>query len=152
VAGFEARLASAAPTSRPALPSRRRVAVALRPGEPRERELLERGAALAARLETAWYAVILDRGTESRGDVLRWERTRQAAEDLGAEVVSLPGSEGPALLEFVRRHVIGDLLVGQSRTGTWLGSLRRSALRDLIEKADDLDLHIVGRAGTPEDP
>ena len=48
-----------------------------------------------------------------------------------------------AILDFVRTHGVGHLVVGRSLQPWWKQLLRGSVLVRLLREADDMDLHVV---------
>jgi two-component system sensor histidine kinase KdpD len=134
-----------------------RVMVALSSRPPRGASLLRRGSRMAGRLNTDWYAVYVE---TPREDPLHIDAESQRhlldnvekARELGAEVVRLRARDPvKALLDFARTHGVGHLVIGRSHKPWWLQLLGGSLIPKLVEKAEDLDVHIVSLEAHEED-
>lgn len=139
--------------------SSQRVMVCISSLSPRTAALLRRGARLAGRMSTDWYAVWVETPREAPDRIdaeaqRLLHRNIEMARQLGAEVVRLHGRDRvTALLDFARSHAVGHIVVGRGRSPLW----RRLAARDFVQRmvveADDFDLHVVGsRDGEGEEP
>jgi two-component system sensor histidine kinase KdpD len=126
-----------------------RVMVALSSNPPRAATLLRKGSRFAGRLNTDWYVVYVETPQETPeridSEAQRKLMTNiEMARELGAEVVRLRGEDPVVtLLDFARTHGVGHLIVGRSAMHGWRALLGRTVLQRLLEKADDVDLHIV---------
>src|SRR5256886_6473198 len=132
-----------------------RVMVALASNPPRAKTLLSRGSRMAARLNTDWFVVYVER-PEEQPNLIDSEAQRhllanvEKARELGAEVVRLKADEpAQALLDFARTHGIAHVIVGRSMQPWRKQVLRGSVLTQLIREGTDFDLHVV--AATAEE-
>lgn len=113
------------------------------------RALLRQATRIAGRLNSDWYCVWV-RTPQDRADRIDTERQRhvvdnmQRAQALGAEVVTLDGSDvATSLLAFARAHGCSMILIGPTRR-TWRSRLSRSAVADrLLDRAHDVDILVV---------
>jgi two-component system sensor histidine kinase KdpD len=139
-----------APEAGPSPLAAGRLMVALSSHPPRGAALLRRAARLAGRLNTAWFAVYVETPREAPDRIdsaiqRHLLENLERARELGAEVVRLRSAQpAAALLDFARSHRVSDLLIGRSRQPWWRQALRRSVPQQLLDEADDLDLHIDG--------
>lgn len=121
-------------------PLRQRVMVCISSSPHRTAELLRRGARLAGRFGTDWFAVHVRRpgGPWAQAEHLAMAR------ELGAEAVQLEGHDvAAALVDFARSHAVGHILVGRSSEG-WLGQmLQPSVMARLVRETQDFDLQLV---------
>ncbi len=123
--------------------------VCLASNSPRSNALLRRGSRLAGRLNTDWFAVYVETPHEAPHliDAERQRRlhsTIQMAQDLGAEVVRLRGTDPVAtLLTFARSHAVGHIVIGRAMGKWWKRLLGRSIMDRLVDESDGFDLHIV---------
>lgn len=97
---------------------------------------------LATQLELPWHAVHVEAPSESQADRVRAESSLKLAHELGAQTVSLPGSEvAPELERYARAHNLTRLIVGRPRRQQpW----RRSVAQQLLALANDLDVLQIG--------
>jgi len=127
-----------------------RVMVCISSLSPRTAALLRRGARLAGRLGTDWYAVWVEtpRETPDRIDASAQRllhKNIEMARELGAEVVRLHGRDRvTALLDFARSHAVGHIVVGRGRGAVWRRLAGRDFVQRMVLEADDFDLHVVG--------
>jgi two-component system sensor histidine kinase KdpD len=132
-----------------ASPVSRRVMVALSANPERALALLRRGSRMAGRLNTDWYAVYVETPGEAperidAGVQRRLMENLDKARELGAKVVHLKEAEpAAALLDFARANGVGHLVLGRVPLSWWKRVFRRSVLLNLLEEAEDLDLHVV---------
>lgn len=121
-----------------------KVAVCISSG-PQARDLIARGARLAEALDAELYVlhVASDRdNTPERERTL--ESSLQFAKNLGAEVVSLTGSDtARTTAAFVRDHRITQAIVGRSAVHGLNSYLYYLAIQRFMSEAPHVDLHIV---------
>jgi two-component system sensor histidine kinase KdpD len=136
-----------------------RVMVCISSLSSRTAALLRRGARLAGRLSTDWYAVWVETPREApdRIDASAQRLLHgniEMARTLGAEVVRLHGRDRvTALLDFARSHAVGHIVVGRGRSALWRRLAGRDFVQRMVLEADDFDLHVVGtRDGEGEEP
>jgi two-component system sensor histidine kinase KdpD len=107
---------------------------------------------MAGSLHARWYAVYVEpRDTLrlSRDDESRLSRNLRLAERLGADVVTLSGSDAAAeLLRFAREHNITKIIAGKPITGGFFSRWRVSLVDRIVRDAGDIDVYVT--AGDPE--
>jgi two-component system sensor histidine kinase KdpD len=116
------------------------------------RALLRQATRIAGRLNSDWYCVWV-RTPHDRADRIAADKQRhvvdsmQRAQALGAEVVTVDGSDvAAALLAFAAGRGCSMILIGPTRR-TWLSRLTRSAVADrLLAHAHDVDILVVRSA------
>lgn len=116
------------------------------------RALLRQATRIAGRLNSDWYCVWV-RTADDRADRIDAERQRhvvdnmQRAQALGADVVTLDGTDVAAsLLAFARAHGCSMILIGPTRR-RWLSRLGRTAVADrLLDLAHEVDILVVRSA------
>jgi len=127
-----------------------RVMVCISSRSPAAATLLRRGSRLAGRLNTDWYVVYVEAPSESPERIDSASQrillaNIQKANELGAEVVRLRGSDLVAtLLEFARSHAVAHILIGRSQRRWWRSLLRRDFVQRMVREAEDFDLYICG--------
>ncbi|MCL4546094.1 MAG: universal stress protein [Chloroflexi bacterium] len=76
------------------------------------------------------------------------EAHQRMAEDLGAEVVMLHGTDVSAeLIRYAREHNVDQLVIGHSTKGPWTELLHGSVVRKVLKANPDIDVHIIGDRG-----
>lgn len=124
------------------------VAIDERPGS---RSVIRGGWRMAAALKGAFIAVHVEsregaRPTMEAGDERQLRTNLALAEDLGAEMVYLSGHVADALIVYARTCRISQLFLGRGRHGRWDGRLHGSVPRDVLRKAPDINVHVIGDA------
>jgi two-component system, OmpR family, sensor histidine kinase KdpD len=132
--------------------ARERVVVGV-PADPRGEALVRRGARIAGRLSGGELIAVhvevpttADPGPEGR-DVL--DAHRALAESLGGSFHTVLGTDvATGLVEFARGANATQLVVGSSRAGRTARG-RRAVVSAVLERAGDIDVHLVTTAKTP---
>ena len=126
-----------------------RVLVALSSNPPYTALLLRKASRIAGRLNSDWYCVYVQM-PEERADRIdaTVQRTLveniQMAQQLGAEVVKLEGTDvAAAILAFAREHGVTMVLVGQSRRSWWHRLRRGSVVERLTSNDQGVDVLVV---------
>lgn len=128
-----------------------RLLVAVGPNEDAER-LVRAGKRMASALRAQWIVVYVE-----TPDLLRLpdeDRDRRIAvlrlaESLGAESVTLGGSSAAVeILNYARTRNATRILVGPPRRPRWRRLLRPSLPGVLMERAQGIDVHVVGGGGS----
>jgi two-component system sensor histidine kinase KdpD len=129
-----------------------KVMVCISSASHRAKQLLHRRARLAGRLNTDWYVVYVETPQESALNIDAetqrhlLDNTNKACE-LGAQLVKLHGADPvETLLHFARTHGVAHVLIGRPVLPWWQHLFKRSLFYRMVEKADDVDLHIVSIA------
>lgn len=126
-----------------------RLLVAVGPG-PGSAQRVRAAARLAERLKGEWIAAFVE--TPATAALPEGERgvvwkTLRLAEQLGAEVVTLPGERvADELLDLARRRNATRLLIGAPTSPRWRRLLFGSIGDELLARAGKLDLHVLGAA------
>jgi len=67
------------------------------------------------------------------------------AEDLGADIVTLRGTDVAAeLIRYARAHNVDQLVIGHSTKGRLTELLRGSVVRRVLKASTDIDVHVIG--------
>lgn len=133
----------------PERPGVDRIMVAMSSNPTYTAQLLRRASRIAGRLNTDWYCVYVQTPYESAVRIDAAVQRKlvdniQMAQQLGAEVVTLQGSDIAAtLLKFARDHAVALILVGQSRPAGWARMLRGSVVRHLVGNGAGVDVLVV---------
>jgi two-component system sensor histidine kinase KdpD len=111
-------------------------------------------------LNSDWYCVYVQTPAE-RGDRIdsiarrRLAENIQIAQRMGAEIVKLEGTDVAAeICRFAKEKNVRLAIVGQSHRGALSRLLRRSAIHDLVNNTQSLDVLVAGfeRSPSPRTP
>jgi two-component system sensor histidine kinase KdpD len=123
--------------------------------QPANRRAIRRAAALAGAMRTRLIALVVS-SSEDAG--VPFDRRRDLAEhiayarDLGADVVTMERDDlVAAIVEAARAHRATQVVIGHRLRGGFDRLLRRSLASQVIERAPDLEVHIVGPGQGPAD-
>ena len=138
-------------------PAGDRLLVCIGPNPLGER-LVRSARRLAGDLSAEWIALYVETSAYSRlseDERSQISRTLRLAEELGGEVVTLPGSSvAEAVLEFARRRNITKIIVGKSLQPRWREWLRSSVVQQLIRTSGAIDVFVINnetvQAPTPD--
>jgi two-component system, OmpR family, sensor histidine kinase KdpD len=123
--------------------------------QPSTRRALRRGAALASTLRTRVIALTVATPSAERASFDRQRDLRENldyAVDLGAEVVSVEDDDlVRAIIGAARRHRATQVVLAWRQRGRIDRLLRRSMSSRIIERAPDLEVHLVGPGVGPTD-
>ena len=131
-------------------PTAERVLVCIGPS-PYASRLVRAARRMSARLQAEWVAVYVEtpghaRISEADGEQL--ERTLQLAEQLGAETVTLTGSDvAEEVLSYARRRNVTKLVVGKPVESRWRTLLRGSFVERLIRGSGEIDVYVITGSG-----
>jgi len=100
---------------------------------------------LAASMEASWIVANIERPRPlSQQEQTRLTRYLALARQLGAEVVSTPGTDiGQALLRIARQHNVTQIVIGKPLGSRWTSFLRRDPLRWLMRHSGNIDIHMI---------
>jgi two-component system sensor histidine kinase KdpD len=100
---------------------------------------------LAASMEASWMVANIERPRAlSQEEQARLTRYLALARQLGAEVISTPGTDvGEALLRLARQHNVTQIVIGKPLGTAWRYFLRRDPLRWLIRHSGNVDIHMI---------
>jgi two-component system sensor histidine kinase KdpD len=114
-------------------------------------QVLRRGWRLAHRLAATFIAVhatpvpLSELPVEKRRVI---ERDSELAEDLGAEVLIVEGSDlVQSILTIARERNVTQIVIGHSTRSRWQELRRRSLVTELIRHARGYDIHVVADKG-----
>jgi two-component system, OmpR family, sensor histidine kinase KdpD len=100
---------------------------------------------LAASMEATWIVANIERpGPLSQKEQTRLTRYLALARQLGAEVISTPGTDvGEALLRIARQHNVTQIVIGKPLSSTWLYFWKRDPVRWLMRHSGNIDIHMI---------
>ncbi len=111
------------------------------------------GRRMAERMHAPWTVLYVETPQHlrmSEADRNRIADCMRLAERLGAETVTIPGSDAAAdILSYAREHNFPNVVVGNPGT-SWIGRLRGKVAKALIANAGDIAVHLVGAQPEPE--
>ena len=129
-----------------AWPAGQRVMVCVDDQAPAQ-NLVRRGWRMANRYRTELLAVFVQTpawGSAAPERKRALEENLRFAEDLGAEVVRVQGSDvARALIGVAHDKNVGSIIIGHSRHGRLHELLRGSVVQKLLRLAGDVDVHVV---------
>src|SRR5215475_6275418 len=100
---------------------------------------------LAASMEASWMVANI----EQPRPLLQEEQTRLTrylalARQLGAEVISVPGTDvGETLLRIARENNVTQIVIGKPLGSRWLSFWKRDPLRWLVRNSGNIDIHMI---------
>jgi two-component system sensor histidine kinase KdpD len=100
---------------------------------------------LAASMEATWIVANIERPRPlSQEEQTRLTRYLALARQLGAEVISTPGTDiGEALLRIARQHNVTQIVIGKPLGSRWTSFLKRDPLRWLMRHSGNIDIHMI---------
>ncbi|MEY2555584.1 MAG: two-component system, OmpR family, sensor histidine kinase KdpD [Verrucomicrobiota bacterium] len=100
---------------------------------------------LAASMEASWIVANIERSRGlSQEEQTRLNRYLALARQLGAEVISTPGTDvGEALLRIAQQHNVTQIVIGKPLGTGWLSFWKRDPLRWLIRHSGNIDIHMI---------
>jgi two-component system, OmpR family, sensor histidine kinase KdpD len=100
---------------------------------------------LAASMEASWIVANIERSRGlSQDEQTRLNRYLALARQLGAEVISTPGTDvGEALLRIAQQHNVTQIVIGKPLGTRWLSFWKRDPLRWLIRHSGNIDIHMI---------
>jgi len=115
--------------------------------QPQAQNLIRRGWRMANRYKTELLAVFVEtpRWASASPETKRaTEENLRFAEDLGAELVRVRGSDvAKVLMQIAHEKNVGAIVIGHSRHGRVHELLRGSIVQNLLRVAGDVDVHVV---------
>lgn len=111
--------------------------------------IIHRAFRMAAALKGEFIAVHVEPDDARRKPRHEEEENRlranlQLAEDLGAEIVQLRGNVADQIIAYARDNHVTQLFIGHPSHGPWEELLRGSVTRDILRKAPELNVHLIG--------
>ena len=100
---------------------------------------------LAASMEATWIVANIKRPHPlSQEEQTRLTRYLALARQLGAEVISTPGTDiGEALLRIARQHNVTQIVIGKPLGSRWTSFWKRDPLRWLMRQSGNIDIHMI---------
>jgi two-component system sensor histidine kinase KdpD len=100
---------------------------------------------LASSMEASWIVANIERPRGlSEKEQLRLTRYLALARQLGAEVISTPGTDvGQTLLRIARQHNVTQIVIGKPLGPRWTSLWKRDPLRWLMRHSGNIDIHMI---------
>jgi len=100
---------------------------------------------LAASMEASWIVANIEQPRPlSQEEQTRLTRYLALARQLGAEVISTPGTDiGEALLRIARQHNVTQIVIGKPMGGRWISFWKHDPLRWLMRNSGNIDIHMI---------
>src|SRR5712671_337072 len=99
---------------------------------------------LASSMEASWIVATIEGPRPlSQDEQTRLTRYLALARQLGAEVISTPGTDiGEVLLRIARQHNVTQIVIGRPLGTPWTAFWKRDPVRWLISHSGNIDIHI----------
>jgi len=129
-----------------------RILVAMSSDPPRTASLLRKASRIAGRLNSDWYCVYVQTPEEQADKIDSTIQRRlvdniQMAQNLGAEVVKLEGTDvAAAIMRFAEQKGVSLLIAGQSTRSRWYKVRHGSVVASLVNNSSGLDVLVVSFA------
>src|SRR6195256_2151712 len=100
---------------------------------------------LAPSMEAPWIVANIEQPRPlSQEEQTRLTRYLALARQLGAEVISTPGTDiGEALLRIARQHNVTQIVIGKPLGARWSSFWKRDPLRWLMFHSGNIDIHMI---------
>jgi two-component system sensor histidine kinase KdpD len=100
---------------------------------------------LAASMEASWIVANIEQPRPlSQEEQSRLTRYLALARQLGAEVISTPGTDvGETLLRVAHEHNVTQIVIGKPLGARWLSFWKRDPLRWLMRHSGNIDIHMI---------
>ena len=100
---------------------------------------------LAASMEASWIVANIEKPQPlSQEEQTRLTRYLALARQLGAEVISTPGTDiGDTLLRIAHQHNVTQIVIGKPMGARWTSLLKRDPVRWLMRHSGNIDLHMI---------
>jgi len=100
---------------------------------------------LASSMEASWVVANIERPRQlSQEEQARLTRYLALARQLGAEVISTPGTDvAEALLRIARQHNVTQIVIGKPLGSRWTSFWKRDPLRWLMRQSGNIDIHMI---------
>ncbi|MFA5120053.1 ATP-binding protein [Zavarzinia sp.] len=123
---------------------------------PSSARLIRAAARIAERLHARWFAVHIETpGSERMDDAARdrLAETLRLAEQLGAEALSLPGTDAAeALVAAAAERNVTRIVIGQSQRSRWKALISASPVSRLLRIAGPIEIHVLPDLEASEKP
>jgi two-component system, OmpR family, sensor histidine kinase KdpD len=100
---------------------------------------------LASSMEASWIVANIEQPRPlSQEEQTRLTRYLALARQLGAEVISTPGTDvGETLLRVAHEHNVTQIVIGKPLGARWLSFWKRDPLRWLMRHSGNIDIHMI---------
>src|SRR5215469_8154282 len=100
---------------------------------------------LASSMEASWIVANIEQPRSlSQEEQTRLTRYLALARQLGAEVISTPGTDvAGTLLRIAREHNVTQIVIGKPLGARWLSFWKRDPLRWLMRHSGNIDIHMI---------
>src|SRR5215470_5264755 len=100
---------------------------------------------LASSMEASWIVANIEQARPlSQEEQTRLTRYLALARQLGAEVISTPGTDvGETLLRVAQEHNVTQIVIGKPLGTRWLSFWKRDPLRWLMRNSGNIDIHMI---------
>ena len=127
-------------------PAGERLMVCVGPA-PSSARLVRAAARIAERLHARWFAIHVETPGGERMDDATRDRLADAlrlAEQLGAEALSIPGTDpAETLIATAAERNVTRIVIGQSRRGRWKALWSGSPVQRLLRRAGPIEIHVL---------
>lgn len=108
-------------------------------------KIVQRASNLAATLKCPWIAVYVDvQSPLHGGDQIQIGKALELARELGAEVITVTGTDlVGCLLRVARQRNVSQIVIGKSGASIRRFFRHDQVLNQLIRESDDLEVHVV---------
>ena len=117
---------------------------------PHSPRLVRAARRMADRRHAEWLAVYVETPRHHRlsdADRDRVAQTLRLAEQLGGEVVTIPGHNvAEDLIRYARSRNVTEVIIGKSLRSRWSELWRGSVVYDLIRNSGTIDVHVINEA------
>src|SRR5262249_52773187 len=100
---------------------------------------------LAASMEASWIVANIEQPQPlSQNEQTRLTRYLALARQLGAEVISTPGTDvAQAILRVAQHHNVNQIVIGKALGQRWMNFWKRDPLRWLMRNSGNIDIHMI---------
>ncbi len=117
---------------------------------PHSARLVRAARRMADRRHAEWLAIYVETPRHHRlsdVDRDRLAQTLRLAEQLGGEVVTIPGQNvAEDLIRYAQSHNVTEVIIGKSLRSRWSELWRGSVVYDLIRKSGNIDVYVINEA------
>ncbi|MHB0956315.1 MAG: DUF4118 domain-containing protein [Pirellulaceae bacterium] len=108
---------------------------------------------MAMALDAPWMAVSVDLGGIANSHVVQEQIAQhfRLAEQLGAEIVTLPGQNvADTVLDFARSRNVTKVFIGKTHQPRWKRFVFGTVIDNLLENSGDIDVYVIHGEKEPE--
>jgi two-component system, OmpR family, sensor histidine kinase KdpD len=123
---------------------------------PHSARLVRAARRMADRRHAEWLAVYVETPRHHRlsdADRDRLAQTLRLAEQLGGEVVTIPGQNvAEDLIRYAQSRNVTEVIIGKSLRSRWSELWRGSVVNDIIRKSGNIDVYVINEADESPQP